>query len=243
MSTLVDTPALARRPQEGVLREAVDGAIAATSLMLGYLPFAIMIGVAAGLSSDPLAAWAGSLLLFAGSSQLAAFELVSDGAGVVPVITTVAFINARLSLYSLSLLPLWGSTRLRGRLLVAATVIDPTWMLAIRRGQQPGELRRRRAHYVGTAFGVALVWVTSIGIGVLLGARAQDLAVLAIALPVVMAAIVVPELRQRGGVACAAAAAATVPLTAHWPGGTDFLAAMVVGACAGLLGSRRRSTS
>lgn len=73
MSTLVDTPALARRPQEGVLREAVDGAIAATSLMLGYLPFAIMIGVAAGLSSDPLAAWAGSLLLFAGSSQLAAF--------------------------------------------------------------------------------------------------------------------------------------------------------------------------
>ena len=228
---------------DSAVREAVDGAIAATSLMLGYLPFAVMIGVAAGLSSDPLAAWAGSLLLFAGSSQLATMELVSDGAGVKSVIATVALINARLSVYSLSLLPLWGSASLRRRLLIAATVIDPTWMLAVRRGQQPGELSHRRAHYLGTAFGVALVWVASIGVGVLLGARSQDLAVLAIAVPVVMAAIVAPELRQRGGLACAAAAAATVPVTAHWPGGTDFLAAMIVGACAGVWGSHRRSTS
>lgn len=239
----VDTQDVVEASGGSAVSEAVDGAVAASSLMLGYLPFAVMIGVAAGLSSDPLAAWAGSLLLFAGSSHLATLELVSGGAGVVPVITTVALINARLSLYSVSLLPLWGGASLRRRLVVAATVIDPTWMLALRRGQELGDLSHRRAHYVGTAFGVALVWVASIGVGVLLGARAKDLAVLAIALPVVMAAIVVPQLRQRGGLACAAAAAATMPLTAHWPGGTDFLAAMIVGACAGVWGAGRRSTA
>ena len=64
MSTSTTTPPVSRQSEEQLRREAVQGAAAILPLLVGYLPFGLLIGVAAGASSDPLAAWAGALLIF-----------------------------------------------------------------------------------------------------------------------------------------------------------------------------------
>ena len=145
--------------------EAVKGASTMLPLLIGYLPFALTIGVAAGSSSDRLAAWAGALLIFGGSAHLSVIELVGNGSGVAAAVGTGLLINSRLMVYSASLLSLWQGAPLRYRLLAAAVVIDPTWLIASRRQAQPGTTEERRAFFGGAAMTLAAGWSAMIGAG------------------------------------------------------------------------------
>src|SRR5215216_6128048 len=113
--------------------EAIKGASTMLPLLIGYLPFALTIGVAAGRSSDRSAAWAGSLLIFGGSAHLSVIELLGNGSGVTAAVATALLINSRLMIYSASLLSLWRVAPLRQRLVAAALIIDPTSLVATRR--------------------------------------------------------------------------------------------------------------
>lgn len=214
-------------------REMLAGAATTLPLLVGYLPFALLIGVAAGKSPDPLAAWAGALLIFGGSAHLSVIELVGDGSGVAAAVGTGVLINARLAVYSASLLPLWRGARLHHRLLAAAAVIDPIWLIARRREARPGAIEERRAFYAGAAVTLALGWSAMIAVGVVLGARHSATAILGICIPLCLSALVAPHLRTSAGVRCVAAAGVVAVLTSSWPSGTGLLMAMVAGAVAG----------
>ena len=65
-------------------------------LSLPAVPFGFVLGVAiteAGVGH--LVGWAMSPLIFAGGSQLAAIELLAEGASAVVVLVAIAFINAQ----------------------------------------------------------------------------------------------------------------------------------------------------
>jgi predicted branched-subunit amino acid permease len=218
--------------------EAVKGASTMLPLLIGYLPFALTIGVAAGRSSDRSAAWAGSLLIFGGSAHLSVIELVGNGSGVSAAVATALLINSRLMIYSASLLSLWRGAPLRQRLVAAALIIDPTWLVATRRQEQPGTAEERRAFFGGAAATLAAGWAAMIGAGTLLGTPQVATSFLGILTPLCLSAIVAPHLRTAGGVRCVCAAAVVAAWTSSWPSGTGLLLAMSVGAAAG---SRWRS--
>jgi predicted branched-subunit amino acid permease len=214
-------------------REAVQGAATMLPLLVGYVPFALLIGVAAGGSTDPVAAWAGALLIFGGSAHLSVIELVGHGSGVAAAVGTGLLINARLAVYSASLMSLWRGAPLRHRLLAAAAVIDPMWLVARQRQDQPGTIDDRRAFFAGAAVILATGWSAIIGAGILLGARQDAAAVLGFSTPLCLTAIVAPHLRTVGGARCVAAAGGVAAVTSSWPSGTGLLAAMAAGAAAG----------
>ncbi len=214
-------------------REAVRGASAMLPLLIGYLPFALMIGLAARSSSDPLAAWAGALLIFGGSAQLSVIELVGHGSGVTTAVATALLVNVRLTVYSTSLVPLWRSAPLVQRLAAAAVVVDPTWMVARQREQHPGTAEERRAFYAGAAVVLALGWSATIGAGITLGTPQAATSFLGIATPLCLSTIVAPHLRTAAGLRCVCAAGSVAALTSAWPAGTGLLMAMAVGAAAG----------
>src|SRR5439155_411124 len=60
------------------------GVRAMTPFLVGLLPFALAIGVAAGASPlDDLVGWATGPILFSGSAQLSAIEMLGSGVGAV----------------------------------------------------------------------------------------------------------------------------------------------------------------
>ena len=213
--------------------EAVTGASTMLPLLIGYLPFALTIGVAAGGSSDRLAAWAGALLIFGGSAHLSVIQLVGNGSGVAAAVGTALLINSRLVIYSASLLSMWRGAPLRHRLLAAALIIDPTWLIARRRQEQPGTTEERRAFFGGAAATLAVGWSTMIGAGTLLGTPEVASSFLGIGTPLCLSAIVAPHLRTASGARCVFAAGVVAACTSSWPSGTGLLLAMSAGAAAG----------
>ncbi len=225
--------------EAGLRREMVKGAATTLPLLVGYLPFALLIGVAAGDSMNPLAAWSGALLIFGGSAQLSVIELVGDGSSVAAAVGTGLLINARLAVYSASLLSLWRGAPLHHRLVAAAAVIDPMWLIARRREAQPGTVDERRAHFAGAAATLALGWSAMMGVGVFLGVHHSPTAFLGICIPLCLSAIVAPHLRTAAGARCVAAAGVVAALTSTWPSGTGLLLAMAAGAAAGSWRTRK----
>jgi predicted branched-subunit amino acid permease len=202
-------------------------------LLIGYLPFAFTIGLAARSSGDPLAAWAGALLIFGGSAHLSVIELVGHGSGLAAAVATALLVNVRLTVYSASLVPLWRSAPLVQRLAAAAVVVDPTWMVARQRELHPGTVEERRAFYAGAAVVLALGWSATIGAGIVLATPPDATSFLAIGTPLCLSAIVAPHLRTTAGFRCVCAAGVVSALTSTWPAGTGLLMAMAVGAAVG----------
>lgn len=230
------------RPTRGTRARAQtdlrDGAVAMAPLAAGYAPFALAIGVAAGASRDPLAAWAGSLLMFGGSAQLLVIGLVDSGAGVWAAVAAALVINARLLVFSATMAPLWRDASVLRRLAAAAVVIDPVWALTSRRLALPGSVAGNRSYYTGAAAVLVVAWPTAMAAGVLmgggvLGAGTGAAALLQMCVPACLAAVVGPALRTSAGARAVLAAVAVAWVGRDWPAGTMPLTAMLAAALAG----------
>lgn len=229
----------------GGTRAAVrEGAGAMAPLVAGYVPFALVIGVAAGASPDPLAAWAGSLLIFAGSAHLLVIDLVGSGAGLWAAVTAAVVVNARLLVFSATLAPMWRNTSVLRRMAAAAVVIDPLWALTSRRMRQEGTMHVRRHYYAGAASVLLLGWTSAVAAGALLGGAVPDTGsgpapLLQMCVPACLAAVVGPHLRTSSGARAVLAAVVVAWVGRDWPSGTGLLVAMAAAALAGS-GMRRR---
>lgn len=242
--TTVELPREAVHTSERPGSALREGALAMAPLAAGYAPFALAIGVAVGASRDPLAAWAGSVLIFGGSAQLLVMDLVGSGAGLWAAVTAALVINARLLVFSTTMVPLWKDASLARRLLAAAVVIDPLWALVSRRTGQGGTVRDHRRYYVGAASVIVLAWPTTIAIGAAiggsaLGAGSGAASLLQMCVPACLAAVVGPHLRTSAGARAVLAAVVVAWVGRDWPGGTGPLSAMVAAALAGSALGRR----
>ena len=234
----------ARVPRGPAARgEFASGARAMTPVMLGYLPFGLLLGAAVGRSAQPWAAWSGTELIYGGSAHLSLIEMLRTGSGWWAAVGAALLINARLLVYSSALIPLWGSARVPARLLAAAVVIDPTWMLASRRTEAGGTLAQQRAHFAGSAVVLTAGWTVAVTAGALLGSATAVTGMLAVAVPLCLVAIVVPHLRVPGGFVAVVVAVGVTVATASWPAGSGMLLAMVSAAACGALAANRPGRS
>ena len=229
------SPTGSAEPPSAARREWIAGAAAMLPITVGYLPFALLIGVAVGRSADPLAGWAAAPLVYGGAAQLTVLEMTANGAGLAAAVTAALLINLRLIVYSAAIVPLWATASRTARLLAAATVIDPTWMIAERRAAEPGSLADRRAHYTGAAAVLTVGWCGAVAAGAVLGAGSDLADLLAIATPLCLVAIVAPHMRRSGGSAAVSGAAAVAWLMRGLPAGTGLILAMATAAALGHL--------
>jgi predicted branched-subunit amino acid permease len=225
------TQATDTQPVDGRFAPARAGVLAAAPVVAGLAPFALVIGATAAARGVAWSGWTGSVLVFAGSAQLAVLK--GADAGVAVAVATGLLLNARLVVYSASLRDRWQTQPRWFRAVAAAFVVDPTWALAEHHAGQTGAGQRdERAFFLAAALTLLVGWSTLIAAGSLLGGRTGRVD-LDVAVPVCLAALLGPALRTAGGRAAVAVGALAALATMHLPTGAGPLAAIVVAGAAG----------
>ena len=163
-----------------------------------------------------------TLLLFAGSSQLAALPLIAADAPVWVVLLTTAVVNLRFVIFSAGLYPYLRHLPLPKRIALGSVTGDVSFALAVSRwSQQPGPPiggTERVWFYLGICSATWLAWQVSSIAGILLGSGVPGtwgldfvaiLALVALVLPMITSAPALAGALVAGLVAVLAAA---VPL-------------------------------
>ena len=228
MST-VEFAEVARR-SERADRDVRAGFLAMVPFVVGYAPFALVIGAAVADSADPLAGWSGSWLIYGGSAHLAVLR--SLDAGLLVAVAGGLLINARLLAYSASLAQRWRDQPRWFRIVAAAMVIDPTWVAAERHAATGASEAAQRRFFLTAGVVMGAGWSALIAVGAVAGGRLDALP-LEVVVPLCLATMVGPMLRDRGGRAAVIAAASVATLGSRLPTGAVLLVAIAAGALAG----------
>lgn len=192
-------------------------------MLLGVLPFGLIYGVLAvraGLS--PAAAIATSSVIFAGSAQFAAAQLIGAGAPGAIIIASGIVINLRHLLYSASLLPYLRHLSPLWKWTLAYLLTDEAYVVAITRYRRanPSAAPGSSMHWYFLGAGLALwaTWQATTLAGVLFGARVPERWRLDFALPLTFIALLVSAIR----------------VIATLAAGAPFKLGLVVGAVGGM---------
>src|SRR5512142_299072 len=144
------------------MRSSLDkfwaGVRAELPLLIGVFPFGLIYGAlgrSAGLS--PAAAQLMSSMVFAGSSQFAAAQLIHDAAPAAVIVVTIAIINLRHMLYSASMAPYLKGLSARWKSLLAYLLTDEAYAATITHYQEQGTTPT--SHWFLLGAGLAL-WTT-----------------------------------------------------------------------------------
>lgn len=96
-------------------------------VLVGIAPFALVI---VSLSQLEMSLWPGlaaSALMYGGSAQLAAMNLIAGAADIATILATVAVVNARLLMYGAALEPRFANQPRWFRWLVPQFIVDQTY--------------------------------------------------------------------------------------------------------------------
>jgi 4-azaleucine resistance transporter AzlC len=159
-----DALATARRPmfQEGA-RDAIPMAI-------GIGAWGLVAGVAMAKSGMglPLAIFM-SVVVYAGSAQIAALPLIAAGAPVWVVWVTTLCVSLRFLAYSFHYRPYFAHLPRRQRLALSLLMGDSNFALFIRRFPEPAPGPRHEDYFLGCALLTFVVWQAAIITGIVAG--------------------------------------------------------------------------
>ena len=199
-------------------------------ILIGIVPFAAVAGLAGthnGLTTLQTAAL--SLLAFAGAAQIAAQDLMGNGAAAGVVVTTALVINLRFVIYSATLAPMFlGTSRLR-RVIASYMLTDHAVALTLTQTQESMPRRDRVAFYFGASLVFWSTWQVCSFVGSFLGSL-PDGGLIAFAVPVSFLALLAPQLTERPKI-CAAVVGAVVAVAGA---GLPANLGMMLGTAAGL---------
>lgn len=204
-------------------------------ILVGVAPFGMIYGVLAVSAGLPdVQAQAMSALLFAGSSQFLAVQLIATRTPYLVIILTVLVINLRHALYSASLAPLVRSLSPWWKILIAYLLTDEAYAIAIIHYQQPGARLRRHLYYLGAALSLWLTWQLSTAVGIFLGAQVPASWSLDFTLALTFIALVVPNVHDRPAALAALSAGAVAVAAYSLPYKLGLILAALVGIGVGL---------
>jgi predicted branched-subunit amino acid permease len=148
------------------------GAREMTGIAFGIGAWGLVTGVAMAKSGlDPWLALLMSLIVFAGSAQLAALPLIASGAPVWVVWATALCVNLRFVIFSAGWLPYFGGYPLGQRLRLAYFTADLNYVLFMRRFPEPRPSPEQLPYFWGGVVTNWLAWQVPSIAGLLLGDR------------------------------------------------------------------------
>jgi 4-azaleucine resistance transporter AzlC len=207
-----------------------------TPILLGVVPFGLIFGalaISAHLSN--LAAQAMSAIIFAGSAQFIAAQLLATGSSGLVILMVVFVVNLRHALYSASVAPHVKGLGTGWKLLLAYLLTDEAYAVTITHYNQEGDSSTRHWYFLGAGLMLWSAWQVSTAAGIFIGAQIPASWPLDFVLPLTFIALVVPALKDRAGVAAALAAGAVGLLASGFPYKTGLLLAALIGILTGLL--------
>jgi predicted branched-subunit amino acid permease len=249
--------------------EFLSGVKAELPILLGVAPFGMIYGALAIGAGLPVGmAQAMSAIVFAGSAQFIAAQLIGGGAPALVLLLTTFIVNIRHMLYSASIAPYFRPLRPAWKWFLAYLLTDEAFAVAIihyqqtengvnhgdtedteldsvdshcppcLHGEYSGRLDFRHWYFLGAGLALWTTWQTCTAIGILLGARVPASWSLDFALPLTFIALLAPILRDRPAIAAAVAAGAVGVICAGWPYKLGLVAAALAGIAVGVWADR-----
>ena len=222
------------------------GLLQGAPFLLVIVPFGMVFGVVATEAGLAMAEVMGlSILVIAGASQVAAVQLMSEGAPVAAVLAAALVINLRLGMYSASLAPHLGGLPLRTKALIAYMIVDQAYAASVLEYERRPELTlpEKAAYYFGAGTVLCGPWYLSTWAGASLGQGLPEGMGLDFAVPITFLALLAAMLRTLAHWAAAAVSVAVALALAGLPPGLGLLiaaaAAMVTGAAVEVWCDRR----
>jgi 4-azaleucine resistance transporter AzlC len=234
------SPPLTRR------REFLSGCRDEAPLLLGVVPFGMIYGVLAlDAGLGPFTAQAMSSVVFAGSAQFVATQLIRASAPALVLVATIFVVNLRHALYSASVAPYVSHLPLRWKLALAYLLTDEAYAVAGSRYARDGGLAEpspnRHWYFLGAGLTLWTSWQLSTAAGVFLGAQIPHRWSLDFSLALTFIALVFPTLRDRATGAAALVAGGVAVLGFAMPYKLGLIVAAAAGIAAGLALERRRA--
>jgi 4-azaleucine resistance transporter AzlC len=224
-----------------------EGVRAEIPLMVGGFPFGMIYGalaINAGLSISS-AQWMSSIV-FAGSAQFVATQLVHDGAPGLVILLTIAVVNLRHMLYSASLAPYLKNLSLRWKVLLSYLLTDEAYAPSIIKYEKDGVTPFSHWFLLGAGLALWIDWQVSTALGILLAEYLADKNILEnspldFALPLTFIAMVVPVLKNRPMIAAALSAGIVALLAYNLPFKLGLILAALTGILVGTILEGRKS--
>jgi len=183
--------------------------------VFGVLPFGIVAGISAvNLGVSKIMALAMSVIMFAGTSQLAALELLGQKAPLIIIVITGLIINLRFVMYSASLAPYFKELSISRKGFLAYLLADQAYAVSIisfTRGMYNGT---QHYYYLGAAITMWLTWILGTFAGVYLGTQIPSSWSLDFTIPLSFLSLLMPAIKDRP-TAIAAISSGGIALMGH----------------------------
>lgn len=216
-----------------------EGAWEAVPMAIGIAAWGLVAGVAMVKSGMgvPLAIFM-SVVVYAGSAQIAALPLIAAGAPVWVVWVTTLCVSLRFMAFSFHFRPYFAHLPRRRRMALSFLMGDSSFALFIRRFPEPVPGHDYQDYFLGSALVTFGVWQVSIITGIVMGHGIPASWNLEFAGTMALLALACTQLRNRvtwvaAAVAgCAAVAAYALPLK------LNIIVAIAAAVAIGVLGDR-----
>ena len=216
-------------------REFLGGMRDEMPILLGVAPFGLLFGaLAMSAHVSVVTAQAMSSVIFAGSAQFIAAQLIGAGTSGIVILMVIFVVNLRHALYSASVAPHVKHLGPAWKALLAYLLTDEAYAITITHYNRPGDAAHRHWYFLGAGLTLWTSWQFSTALGILIGARIPQDWPLSFVLPLTFIALVVPALKDRAGVAAAVVAGVVGLLATNMPLKTGLLVAAAIGILAGL---------
>ncbi len=238
--------------------EFLSGVKAELPILFGVAPFGMIYGALAMATGLPAAmAQAMSAVVFAGSAQFIAVQMIAGGAPALVLLLTTFVVNIRHLLYSASVAPYLAGLRTSWKTLLAYLLTDEAYAVAILHYQEADAISTagqpaapalhpvavsphhhrtaasRHWYLLGAGLALWATWQTATAAGIFLAARVPESWSLDFALPLTFIALLAPTLRDRPARIAALAAGLTALIAAGWPYRLGLVVAALAGIAAG----------
>lgn len=212
-----------------------QGALASASLLVGMVPWGIVAGVAmvsAGLTQAQAVAM--SVLVFAGSAQLAVLPLLLAKAPLWVMLATTLVVNLRYVIYGAVLAQHFEHLSRPWRVLLSYITVDGVFAIFAARFRIEDAEPHKHWFFLGGSLVMWCGWQVSTSIGVFAGAMIPKEWSLEFASTLGLIALVMPLLFDRAVVWGAVAAGGVALLAAGLPLNLGLLVAIGAGVAVGL---------
>lgn len=200
--------------------------------------FGLVYGITAQTAGfSPIEASAMSILVFAGASQFVALGYVAGGLSWLVIIGLTAFLNARHVLYSAALAPYFTDRPRWLRALMAHTMTDEAFALAIAHFRRIGRADVP-GYWIGAFVSTFIPWNVATVIGVTIGGNIPDPARfgLDVIFPAAMGGLAVGLITgRRELVAAITGALIAIAISLAWDPAAGIIAGGVLGPIAGMV--------
>lgn len=203
--------------------------------LVGTIPFGLVTGVAAiAAGLTPLQGVALSMLAFSGIAQLVAMQLIAVGSPWPITVAAAAVVSLRLLMYSAAVAPHVAHLDRRWRMLLAYLMTDQSFASTVRRYGEPGDVRHRHWHFLGSSFTLWITWQAAVVAGVAAGSGVPTTWSLDFVVVLTFVALMVPVVRTRADLGAAIVAAVVAMATLGLPYRLSLIAGSVAGIAVGL---------